>query len=385
MARPVTWPPIIRVRHGRAVIRVRGKDYTLGAPGSPEAAREYARLLVVLAEGGPTGGATPPDPGSATIDDVIARWWAHAEQTYSARGRELSQYRHTLRPLRRLFGPSTASAFKVAQLEQLQTAMATGSWMTPQEKAEAMAKGLTVGWCRNVCHRRVTRILTMAKWAERQGLIPEGRHAHLLTRAPLPRGGKVARDTAPREPCSLEDVRAAAAKAPPPVAAMLLLQWLTGMRPGEVRILRPCDVDRSGDVWFYRPSIWKTEHLGHPRVVPLGPEAQAVLLPWLDAAPTPDSWCFRPLKARRGNATPTYRAGCYSTFSYCQAVRRACEAAGVKLIPYQNRHAAKRRLADELGDSAARAVLGQVSMESTAFYARQIDLKAATDAARKLG
>ncbi len=34
------------------------------------------------------------------------------------------------------------------------------------------------------------------------------------------------------------------------------------MRPAELCILRPADIDRSGDVWVYRPSDHKTQHHG---------------------------------------------------------------------------------------------------------------------------
>jgi integrase len=37
------------------------------------------------------------------------------------------------------------------------------------------------------------------------------------------------------------------------VWAMVELQLLTGMRPGEVCRLRTCDLDTSGKVWLYNP------------------------------------------------------------------------------------------------------------------------------------
>ena len=66
-----------------------------------------------------------------------------------------------------------------------------------------------------------------------------------------------------------------------PVWAMIELQRLSGMRPGEVVLMRLCDIDRSGKVWLYRPGRHKAEHHGHARVVPLGPQAQSVLEPFL--------------------------------------------------------------------------------------------------------
>ena len=54
---------------------------------------------------------------------------------------------------------------------------------------------------------------------------------------------------------------------PTVVADMVRFQRATGCRPGEVCIVRPCDVDTTGDVWSYRPQSHKTEHHGRQRVI----------------------------------------------------------------------------------------------------------------------
>jgi integrase len=59
---------------------------------------------------------------------------------------------------------------------------------------------------------------------------------------------------------------------------MIEPQQLTGMRPGEVTIMRTCDLDTSGRVWVYIPSHHKTAYHGHSRQIYLGLRAQAVLL-----------------------------------------------------------------------------------------------------------
>jgi hypothetical protein len=41
------------------------------------------------------------------------------------------------------------------------------------------------------------------------------------------------------------------------------------MRPGEVCIMRTCDIDRGGDVWAYKPSHHKSQHHVHERLVVL--------------------------------------------------------------------------------------------------------------------
>jgi integrase len=72
----------------------------------------------------------------------------------------------------------------------------------------------------------------------------------------------------------------------PQVGAMIRLQPLTGMRPGEVVLIRACDIDRSETAWTYRPERHKMQHLGHERPIFLGPKAQEVLRPFLKLDPT---------------------------------------------------------------------------------------------------
>src|SRR5437764_1438954 len=93
---------------------------------------------------------------------------------------------------------------------------------------------------------------------------------------------------------------------------MIELQRLTGMRPGEVTIMRTGDIDRTGHIWTFVPSGHKTEHHGHARTIYLGPRAQEVIKPWLRA--DPDAYLFQPREAmeefraeqRRNRKTPLY-------------------------------------------------------------------------------
>ena len=74
----------------------------------------------------------------------------------------------------------------------------------------------------------------------------------------------------------------------------------------------------------------------------------------------------------------------YTAFSYAQAVRRACERAGVKVVPYGGRHAAKMRIERAAGADAARAVLGQTSIQSTQHYG-ELDVAHAAEVMREIG
>src|SRR5262249_29699557 len=72
---------------------------------------------------------------------------------------------------------------------------------------------------------------------------------------------------------------------------MVELQRLTGMRPGEACRLRLSEVDRTGEVWVYRPVQHKTAHHGKARAVHLGPRAQALITGFLRGSnPPPDGF-----------------------------------------------------------------------------------------------
>jgi integrase len=129
---------------------------------------------------------------------------------------------------------------------------------------------------RGVINQRVGRIVRMCKWAVSEELVPETVHRALATVRGLEKGRTEARKGKPVLPVPEAFVEAALPHVPPPVRAMIRLQRLAGMRPGEVCLMRPCDLDTGGGVWLYRPRRHKTEHRGKDRVIALGPKAQEV-------------------------------------------------------------------------------------------------------------
>jgi integrase len=211
------------------------------------------------------------------------------------------------------------------------------------------------------------------------------------------------------------DVEKVAPHCPAPVAAMLRLQALSGMRSGEVRVMRTLDIDRADPAcWAYRPgsdagpcgrhkNAWRRQQ----RVVYLGAKAIEVLRPWLrDDAPaahlfSPRRW----VEQRRAERAATRKskrppsqlarnrkehpkrmpAELYSEDSYPKAVANACKAAGVKFHPYALRHGFKEAVERAEGsEAAARVALGQKSINATTHYGR-LDLQRAADLAKRRG
>jgi len=131
-----------------------------------------------------------------------------------------------------------------------------------------------------------------------------------MTVAGLLRGREGARETEPVKTVPEAHVAAVLPYVSMPVRAMIELQGLTGMRPGEVASMRGMDIDRTGIVWLFRPHRHKTVYHSHERVIPLGPQATAVLRPWLGEDPA--AFLFSPAAAvaarnserRLGRKTP---------------------------------------------------------------------------------
>lgn len=380
--KPTQFPPYPSKPHtsGQARLKIGGRHRYLGVHGSKESWAEYERLLARWRAGLSLDDRTPAASATLTVSEVLARWEAHALETYSATGREYQQFRHTVRPLVALHGTLPAKDFTAELLEQLLLVMASGAWMPAARKARYAKTGHSVGWSRAVINRRLVRIKTVWKWAEKRKLVPPGSHAHLCTVRPLSKTERRVKSRPRRPAATWEKVAAVlphvqSGRHRRPAAAMIELQWWTGMRSGEVRVMRAGEIDRSRDVWVYQPESHKNDWRdgAPPRRVPLGPECQRVLSPWLLGA-SPDDYLFRPRPAVNRP---------YSCTGYAQVIRRAARAAGVALQPYDCRHGAKMRITRALGADAARAVLGQQSIEATQHYG-SLDLEHAIETAKKL-
>ena len=183
----------------------------------------------------------------------------------------------------------------------------------------------------------IGRIKRMFRWAVEEELLSATTYDRLRCVSGLGKGQTVARETEKVAPVPVEHVDAVLCHLPPPVAAMVRLQLLTGTRPQEVMSLKPCEIkDRGDGVWLYTPAAHKTEHFGRDKVIILGPQAQEILKPWLNRDPS--DYCFVPsesvawMRARRNkhqasskvNISPNGLNPCYSRHSYRLAVQRAC-------------------------------------------------------------
>jgi integrase len=327
-----------------------------------------------------------------TVKEVILMFWdRHATHYRHADGTptgELDNYRDALRPLRRLYGITPARDFTPLRLKYLRKAM------------------VDAGLSRSTINQRVRRIVRVFKWAVSEELVGEVVYRVLKTVSGLPKGRSEAREPEPVRPVPNDLVDAVRPHVARQVWSMIALQRLTGMRPGEVVLMRGCDLDRGGDVWFYTPRKHKTEHHGRARRIALGPRAQAILTPWLRAdsqqymfSPTEAMEEFRrrqraerktrlyPSQAARPRKPDPKRTlgDHYLTRTYYHAIQYGCKRAGVEpWHPNQIRHATASKIRSTYGLDAARAVLGHSDMNTTEIYAER-DRELAAKVMRGLG
>ena len=280
----------------------------------------------------------------------------------------------------------------------------------PLRLKKVQQKMIDLGWCRKVINQRIGIIKRMFKWVASEQLIPASVYHALQTVEGLKRGRSGAKETESILPVAESHVRAVLPFTTSTVATMVELQLLTGMRSGELVIMRPCDLETSGKIWLYRPSEHKTRYRDHERLIVIGPRGQKILKPFLKRKL--DDYCFSPEEAEQqrlekrhksritplkyGNRPGTNRKGtrvlnnCYDTKSYRGAVRHSIKAAnreGVdvpKWTPHQLRHTAATRIRKEMGLDAARAMLGHRNLKITDDYA-ELDKALASEAALKYG
>ncbi len=370
----------------KAIVTIKGRDFYLGAYGSAESRAEYHRLISEYAASGAQPRAVP---SLLTIAEVVERYTSFARGYYVKAGKVTSQVDRinlALTKMVSLYAETLAVEFGPLSLQAVR-----------QEMVKA-------GWKRKYINQMVACIKRAFKWAAAQQLLPVTVFQALATVEGLRKGRTTARESEPVRPVREELIEPVLKNVSPVIAAMIRLQLCTAMRPGEVCAIRPCDIDRIGDVWVCRIQH-ESNKTGGEGIAYLGPKAQAIIRPFLlrDSS----AYCFSAREAaawflekegravKWGRRRPGER---YVSNSYSHAVKKGCRRAfpapeGVdtktwekshRFHPHQLRHSAATRIRAEFGPEAARAVLRHRSLVATEIYA-EADMEKAMEAMKRVG
>lgn len=363
MSREKQTPHLPKMQHhrasGRAVVRLDGKDIYLGEWGTKETKAAYNRAIAEWLAG------SPAQDENLTVVEVCAAYIAHLEAAHASHTL-VRAARDGVRDLCVLYGKTLAADFGPRKLNAVRQIL------------------LDRGLRQNTLNHHLGHIKQAFRRACALESIPPGIWEGLNSLPPLRRGeAKPPREVLPVSPEHILAVRPFVSAS---VWAAIEVLRLTAARPGEILPLCAADIDRSGQIWEYRPKEHKTAHHGRSRVIFFGPEAQAVLKPFV-LRRRADEPLFSPhdrieeLSAaaethRRPNQKPNPRqtdrvlGDCYTPMTFARAIARACSAAGIPLwTPYRLRHTAATEIRKRFGLEAAQSVLGHANAKTTEIYA----------------
>jgi integrase len=417
-----------------AFVELDDRRVYLGTHGSPEARQEYNRVTAEWLANGrsvPVRRVLREDGRPILVKDILAGYWQYAEKRYVKNGKptsEVHRIRSGLRPARRLYGHIPAAEFDVVALETCR------------------AEFVRDGDARKTCNYYTRYIRAAFRWGVRNKLVPAEVLTELDTLEPLLPGRTEAPERRVIEPPPEEHIEAVRPLVSRQVWAMIGVQRHTACRPGEVCVMKPCDIDMVGrtvdgvHVWLYRPPGHKTMLHEIDRIIPIGPRAQEIIRPFL-LGRTSEAYIFSPndaeaerrerqreerqspmtpsQAARRPKKNPAVTAGDhYTEQAYCRAIVRACETLAMQALeekhpelvaemqekkinlrdaarqagvivpwtPGQLRHEGLTRTDELFGLGAAQAVGGHTSARTTEIYlSRRRGLRLAAQVAAKIG
>lgn len=396
-----------------ARIVIGGKVHSLGRWGSHEAQDRYDTLMAAYIASGRTSLdagravigrplATPgPLPaarsatdatGGLTVGELARAWLADIEATRPDH-RRTSLWHGAIAASRaiRPFATMPVEAFGSRALVEVQRHLVGTTVIVSKAKPDgtpAKAKRLSRRYINDI----IGRVRQLFHWGVLHELVPDDRVKALEIVPALAKGQTTARDNPDRKPVKPSVVRATLPYLTPEVADLIWFIRLTGCRPSEARRMKLCRIrDRGKSVWRYVPKRHKTSHHGKQRHVPIGPEAQAIVIAHATGRSDRD-YVFTPQrsvparKAKDGVIAmePRKASPRVGRMFKKDAINRAVNRALVKAnkaraeeglpplphwTPYQLRYTRLREVRKTGGQEAAQATAGHSRATMTDHYA----------------
>lgn len=406
MARTASKTPALRYHKQtrRYYIFTGGKRVYLGSHKGTAANRRL-EIVASIIEGKPAPVAIASASGGTTLARALAdfRLWALTHYTDS---RAIARFDAVIAAAIAEHGETPADQFDGQGVEDIRNALTN--------RKPELARGYI--------NCLIRALKTAFAWMKRRKIVCANTLAEVRQVRAL-MAGEGGRETTPIPPVEDWVIEATRRECSRTIRAMIDLQRATGMRPGELCRMRRCDLttlpsevlpipgqrrtikamEAEGvPIWWYVPARHKNLHRGKMRIVPIGPDGQQILKPFLDRAH--DNYIFRPADDLSLARQKALRAGpCYDVRAYHNAIvravgranrvrKQAVERALVPLFvsvppwsPNQLRHAALEDAADRLDPEHAAAIGGHsASMRALDAYV-QATIKKAASAAAKVG
>ena len=327
---------------------------------------------------------TPQEKEVKTVFDLCVLYRNHIKEYYG-KSSEVKNVGYAIAYLEKYCPQLVADDFDSIRLMKIREAM------------------IDDGSCRSTINRRVSMIKRMFKWAVAHRHCSPVVFNLLETVEGLKRGRTKARETEKIKPVAKKDLDAVIPHLSDVIASMVQLQLVTGMRSTELCLMRPCDIDRSEDVWVYHPSVFKGQHReGYARTIALGRQAQDILTPYLlNKKKTSVEYLFKPEDGDQSQKHREYNPH-YTKDSYGLAIRRKIRILNKSIkndctndaeyesrmikpwTPHRLRHTFASMVRKQEGTETARASLGHTKLQTLDVYAER-DMELAITYARKHG
>jgi len=379
-----------------AFVRCRGKKISLGRWGTAEAKQAYARFVAELQDGSlPSipvvrswmGLSNVPGESGGLVSELAVRYLEHVK-TSNVHPTHYTHCKTLLQDfLLPIYSELPVNSFGPKCLKTVRNSMVASKRL-----------------CRNLINDYVRRIVAMFSFGVEEELCSVQTVAALREVKSLREGAAGTFDHPEREPVPDAVIRQTLPFLTPTLYAMVVIQWLTGLRPSEVCKMRAGQIDREStpDLWVYNLSKHKTAKRISGRKIYLSEPVQNLLAPYLQGK-KPDQFLFTPEQSERerrerqraerktrvqpsqverakkhaANPKASY-AECYNQASYRKAIQFAIKR-GNKILtdnqiprwaPYQIRHSAATFIEETEGLDESQALLGHTSADMTKRYAK---------------
>lgn len=343
MGRPKNQIPTLRHHKvsGQSFIVWAGQTVYLGSHGSLESIDNYNETVKNIKLYGKT---VVDKTDKVSLKTIGLKYLESLPENYPKTSREPIAIRRAIEELIRWSGDDPAESFKPARFLELRKA-----WV---EKGRSVK---TIG-------NYHSYVLNMFRWAAIMELVPASVWHSLQAIPKLKPNRSPAKNPKMIHPVEWKAVEAVKPFVSTQVWDMIMLQWWTAMRSGELLGMTKAEIEDG----VYRPAKHKNAWRGHKREVFIGPRAKPIIQ-----------------KYSKGKEPHELLFTGYTNNSYGRAIKRACKRAGIDYWhPHQLRHAAADRARDAFGLDAAQAVLGHKTANTTEIYAkvkRTLAKKAAED------
>ena len=356
-----------------AYVRIHGRKIYLGIHGTPEAKREYHR---VIAEYHANASAPPKDKKSITLDELCLRFLEDKKDKISAK--QWGNYKSLIEILLSQYAGLPAHEFSPNKLRTL--------------RVEFVKRG----YVRQQCNKRAGHIRSIFKWGVSRELIAAETWNALRSLEYIKKGETNAPEGKKRKAIPQDYIERTLAALSPTVAAMARIHLATAARPSEICLMRIEDIDRTDpDLWVFRLDAHKTDWLEDDggRVIYMAKPEIEILTPIIKDRT--EGYVFRPqdavaekhakkwAQAKRQKKTPSRSKRdaeravapkvkfneCYDASAYRRAIQRGCLKAGVpRWFPYGLRHTGVTNVGLEHGIEAAQHVAGHRDLRTTLGY-----------------